>query len=80
MSEQISSKKVKEKKVPKAHDEKEMSFWEHLTELRGTFIRSFTAIFILAIVAFLNKDFIFTDIILAPKEADFFTNLSLIHI
>lgn len=74
MSEQISSKKLKEKKVPKAHDEKEMSFWDHLTELRGTFIRSFTAIFILAIVAFLNKDFIFTDIILAPKEADFFTN------
>jgi sec-independent protein translocase protein TatC len=74
MAEQISTKKQKEKKVPKAKDEKEMSFWDHLSELRGTFIRSLIAIVIFSIVAFLNKDFVFNELILSPKSADFFTN------
>lgn len=74
MAEQISTKKQKEKKVPKAKDEKEMSFWDHLSELRGTFIRSLIAIVIFSIVAFLNKDFVFNELILSPKSPDFFTN------
>ncbi|HAG16358.1 MAG TPA: twin-arginine translocase subunit TatC [Bacteroidales bacterium] len=74
MAEQISTKKQKEKKVPKAKDEKEMSFWDHLSELRGTFIRSLFAIVIFSIVAFLNKDFVFNELILSPKSPDFFTN------
>jgi sec-independent protein translocase protein TatC len=54
--------------------EKEMSFWEHLEELRGHIVRSVIAIVVLAVVAFLNRTFIFDVVILAPKEADFITN------
>lgn len=74
MAEQVSTKKNKNKKKAPAKDEKEMSFWDHLTELRGTFVRSLLAIIVLAIVAFFNKDFVFNDIILAVKESDFITN------
>jgi len=74
MAEQISTKKNTHKKKAPISDEKEMSFWEHLTELRGTFVRSIMAIVILAIVAFLNKDFVFNEVILAVKESDFITN------
>lgn len=74
MGEQISTKKKHKKKQTPVGDEKEMSFWDHLTELRGTFVRSLTAIIILGIVAFANKSFIFNEIILAPKESDFITN------
>jgi sec-independent protein translocase protein TatC len=52
----------------------EMTFWEHLEELRWTLVRSVAAVIILAIVAFLNKDFLFNNIILAPKSSDFITN------
>jgi sec-independent protein translocase protein TatC len=54
--------------------EKEMSFLEHLEELRWHIIRSVLAIMILTIVAFIYKDFIFNKIILAPKNPDFWTN------
>lgn len=74
MAEQISTKKNKNKKQAPIQDEKEMTFWDHLTELRGTFVRSIIAIVILAIIAFLNKEFIFNEIILSPKEPDFITN------
>lgn len=52
----------------------EMSFWGHLDALRGTLFRSVIAIVALGIVAFINREFIFDSIILAPKEPDFFTN------
>ncbi len=78
MSETISSKKNKgrqnDPQLPKK-DEKEMSFWDHLRELRGHIMKSLTAILILAIFAFLNKDFVFNKIILAPKSAEFITNI-----
>ena len=77
MAEQISSNKNKRKKQAPIKDEKEMSFWDHLIELRGTFIRSIFAVFILSIVAFLNKHFIFNEIILAVKDSDFITNRGL---
>lgn len=80
MAETISSKKNKGRKKnptpPKKAESKEgeMSFWDHLRDLRGHIVRSLIAIVIFAIVAFLNKNFIFNNIILAPKEADFITN------
>lgn len=74
MAEQISNNKKHEKKKERVIEEKEMSFWDHLTELRGTFVRSLTAIIILGIVAFANKEFIFNQIILAPKDSGFITN------
>lgn len=53
--------------------EKEMSFLEHLEELRWHIIRSILAIVILMIVAFLFKNIIFDSVILAPKSPDFIT-------
>jgi len=51
--------------------EKEMSFLDHLEELRWHLIRATAAIVILATVAFLAKEFIFDIIIFGPKKADF---------
>ncbi|MFP4620236.1 MAG: twin-arginine translocase subunit TatC [Bacteroidales bacterium] len=49
-------------------------FLDHLEELRWHLLRSIIAIVIVAIVVFLAKDYIFSNIILAPKNPDFFTN------
>jgi sec-independent protein translocase protein TatC len=52
----------------------EMSFLEHLEELRWHLIRSILAIVVCAIAAFIFKDIIFDKIILAPKSPEFWTN------
>lgn len=69
-SEKQESKKKKNKKDP----QEEMSFLEHLEELRWHLIRAFLAIVLFAILAFINKDFIFDTVIFNPKTADFWTN------
>lgn len=53
--------------------EKEMSFLEHLEELRWHLMRSLIAIVVLAILVFLAKDFVWHSIILAPSRVDFWT-------
>jgi len=55
----------------------EMGFLDHLEVLRWHLIRSFIAIIVLAIVAFIFHDFIFNSVILAPKSPEFFTNAML---
>jgi len=50
----------------------EMTFWEHLDELRKVLFRSAIVIFVLMIVVFLNKSFVFDKIILAPANENFF--------
>lgn len=50
---------------------KEMNFLGHLEALRWHLVRSAIAICVLAVIAFLNKEFIFDGIILAPKNKDF---------
>jgi len=52
----------------------EMTFWEHLEELRWHLMRAAIAVILVAIVAFFNKDFIFNNLILAPKNDTFITN------
>jgi sec-independent protein translocase protein TatC len=52
----------------------EMTFLDHLEELRWHIIRSFLAIFVFAILAFVFKTFVFDVIILGPSRPDFFTN------
>ncbi len=52
----------------------EMSFLEHLEDLRWHLVRSIMSIVVFAIVAFVFKEFIFTNIIIAPKTPEFFTN------
>lgn len=55
-------------------EEKEMTFWQHLEELRWHVVRSVIAIAVMATLAFLNRSIIFDDIILAPNDPDFLTN------
>lgn len=49
----------------------EMSFLDHLEELRWHLIRSTLAIVIIGSVAFLMKDFIFDTVIFGPKKMNF---------
>lgn len=46
--------------------EKEMSFLDHLEELRWHLIRSTLAVLIVAVAAFIAKDFIFNTILFGP--------------
>ena len=53
--------------------QKEMSFLDHLEELRWHVIRALGAVMITATAAFLAKGFIFDTLIFGPTKADFFT-------
>lgn len=53
------------------NDEKEMSFLDHLEELRWHLIRSLIAIVVFTIVAFVSAKWIFQNIIFAPARPDF---------
>ena len=53
---------------------KEMTFLEHLEELRWHLMRSFAIVIILAIAAFIFHEIVFDKIILAPKNPEFLTN------
>lgn len=75
MSESNENKTKKENKKKAVRREyAEMSFLEHLEELRWHIIRSALAIFVFAIVAFILKDFIFSTVILKPRTPEFWTN------
>ncbi len=50
--------------------EQELSFWDHLDELRKILFRILIVVLVLMVAAFLNKDLLF-DIILAPQKSDF---------
>ncbi len=71
---------VKIEKKQKALESKEkvkvgeMSFLDHLEELRWHIIRSLIVIMVLAVFAFIIRDFIFQEIIFKPKMPDFWTN------
>lgn len=68
--EQLKSGDTKKEKVKYG----EMSFLEHLEELRWHIIRSVMAVMVMAVVAFVMKDFIFSKVIFKPKTPDFWTN------
>lgn len=70
MAEMLTNKK----KHPAPDPEKEMSFWDHLDALRGHVFRSAIAIVAMGVLAFVNREIIFDQIILAPKSPDFITN------
>ena len=72
MSEDINREEQTTKK--KKSLQGEMSFLDHLEELRWHIIRSALAIVIFAIIAFVMKDFIFDAVLLNPKTPDFWTN------
>ena len=51
----------------------EMSFLDHLEELRWLLVRSSAAILVCGVAAFFFSDFIFNEIIFGPKSPDFVT-------
>ena len=54
-------------------EEEEMSFLDHLEQLRWHLIRALIAIGVFTTVAFLFPDFLFQKVIFAPSKADFWT-------
>jgi sec-independent protein translocase protein TatC len=58
----------------KHSNDEEMTFLQHLEELRWHILRSLLAVVAGAVLAFVFKDFIFDKVILAPNTPDFFTN------
>ena len=64
---------MKQQKQTVSEDQPEMTFWEHLDELRGTLWRIVIALLVASIVAFVFKNVLFDDIILAPKSKSFIT-------
>jgi sec-independent protein translocase protein TatC len=68
------------KRRGRKNGDQEMSFLEHLEELRWHIIRSIVAIVVMFVVAFLLKNLIFDKIILAPRSPHFFTNRILCHL
>src|SRR4029079_6921712 len=53
--------------------DKEMAFVDHLEALRWHIIRTVVAVLVLAILAFINKHFIFDIVFLGPYHLDFWT-------
>lgn len=58
-------------KKKKESPEKEMSFLDHLEELRWHLVRSTLAVLIVAVVAFIFKSFIFDVLLFGPSKASF---------
>ncbi len=71
MTEQLSTKNIVTESEPKK--ESEMSFLDHLEQLRWHLVRAILAIVAGAIVIFSMKEWVFEHIIFAPKQADFIT-------
>jgi len=74
MSEGDNREEQSTKKKGKKSVQAEMSFLEHLEELRWHIIKSVLAVAFFAVFAFLFKDFIFSEVIFKPKMPDFWTN------
>jgi sec-independent protein translocase protein TatC len=55
-------------------DRDEMTFFDHIEELRWTILRILIAIVSLSVIAFIFKEIIFDIVILSPKNPDFITN------
>lgn len=62
------------KKLEKGGQNGEMSFLQHLEELRWHLVRASVAVIVFGVVVFLNKEFIFDSVILAPRSPNFITN------
>ncbi len=73
MERRLASEDQKPAPLDQKPEENEMSFLDHLEELRWHIIRSLIAILVFAIAAFVSKDIVFGLIILGPSKADFWT-------
>lgn len=72
MMDQLPAEKPRHE-VQAVGDTKEMSFLDHLEELRWHIIRAFIAIGAFAVVAFVSKSFVFGTVLLGPSKTDFWT-------
>ena len=52
----------------------EMTFFEHIDELRPHLIRSISSVFVIAVVAFFCRSFIIDTVLFGPQSPDFPTN------
>jgi len=80
MSEETNKEEITSKKTNKKSAKTEMSFLDHLEELRWHIIRSAIAIISFAILAYIYSDFIWNSILLAPKSNDFWTSRMIIKL
>jgi sec-independent protein translocase protein TatC len=55
------------------HEKTEMSFFDHIEELRRHILRSVGAIVGIGVLFFLNKDFVFNTLLFGPRNPDFIT-------
>lgn len=62
------------KKNLNSKDANDLTFLEHLEVLRGHLIRSALSILVFTVAAFMIKDFLFSDVLLMPKNPEFITN------
>ncbi|MDA3880233.1 MAG: twin-arginine translocase subunit TatC [Prolixibacteraceae bacterium] len=62
-------------KKKKHSTNEELTFIEHLEELRWHIVRAVAGVFIFMLIAFLSRDFIFNEVILKPKSPSFPTNI-----
>ena len=53
-------------------DSGEMTFWDHLEELRGNLFRMIAVYGVAVIVLFFFKGFLFDNVVLAPSQSDFY--------
>lgn len=60
------------KETPKANPN-EMSFFEHIEELRWHLFRAVISILVVTVIVFLLKNFVFQEVILGPTSPDFIT-------
>ena len=49
-----------------------MTFWDHLDDLRNSLLRMAGVFFVVAVVLFFFKTFLFEKVVLAPTEGEFF--------
>lgn len=59
------------KRMADNNEQQEMSFLDHLEELRWHVLRGVASIFIFSVIAFIAKSFVFNVIILGPSRLDF---------
>ncbi len=62
---------MSQKKENNSLDATEMTFWEHLDELRKVLFKSAILIVVLMVAIFFAKDFVFGKVVFAPISSDF---------
>lgn len=62
-----------QEEINESYDAKEMSFLDHVDDLRKHLFRAVAAIFICTVIAFIQKGFLFDTLIFGPKQPDFWT-------